>query len=442
MSTKIFFCIQAIFLIISPNIFSQNTIFADSLLKAATLQNCITYAIDHQPSIQQSLLNEKIANQEVKSKLADWFPQLNLNFNFQHNYKLQTSIFQGNPVHFGVINTSTAQLELTQTIFDRDVLLASSTAGDFRKQAEQSTTENKINVVVNVSKAFYAALLSQNQIDLVNEDITRLTQSQKDTYNQYKGGMVDKTDYLRATVALNNANAEKKQDEELLKANLANLKNEMGYPINSNLKLDYDTTKMENDVFIDTTISVELNNRIEYQLLQTQKSLQEANLHYYEWSFIPSLSAFGDYNFNFLNDNLSKLYNQNFPSEYVGLKLSFPIFQGGKRFQEIEQARLELEQYNYDFESLGNSINTEYISAMSSYKSNLNYFLTQKKNLELAKEVYNTIQLQYKSGVKAYLDVITAETDLRATQVNYINALYQALSSKLDVQKALGEVKY
>ncbi len=439
---KIIFFIQVIILFLAPSIFSQIKNSPDSLLHNATLQDCIQFALENQPSIKQSLIDESITNQEIKSKLADWFPQLNFNFNFQHNYKLQTSVFQGNAVHFGVTNTSSAQFSLTQTIFDRDVLLASTTAGDVRKQVEESTTENKINVVVNVSKAFYAALLAQNQIDLINEDITRLTQSEKDTYNQYKSGVVDKTDYMRATVALNNAKAEQKQDEEMLKASYANLKEQMGYPASSELKLNYDTTKMESDIFIDTTGTIDSKNRIEYQLLETEKRLQEADLHYYQWSFIPSLSAFGDYNFNFLNDELSKLYNQNYPSAYIGLQLSFPIFQGGKRFQEIEQAKLELEQYDYDFESLENSINTEYVQALANYKSNLNNFLTQKENLNLAKEIYNTIELQYKSGIKSYLEVITAETDLRTTQVNYINALYQVLSSKLDVQKALGTIKY
>ncbi|HLX93246.1 MAG TPA: TolC family protein, partial [Puia sp.] len=65
-----------------------------------------------------------------------------------------------------------------------------------------------------------------------------------------------------------------------------------------------------------------------------------------------------------------------------------------------------------------------------------------KENLGLAREVYNTVELQYRSGVKAYLDVITAETNLRVTQVNYINALFQLLSSKIDVQKSLGTITY
>ena len=438
----IFSAVLILFLFTAPFNLSQTNSQNDSLLYKATLENCIEYALKNQPLIKQSLVDENITNQEINSKIADWFPQLNFNFNYQHNYKLQTSVIQGNTVHFGIINTSSAQFSLNQTIFNRDVLLASSTAGDVQMQAEQSTSENKINVVVNVSKAFYSALLSQNQIDLVNEDIIRLKQSKKNTYSQYKSGVVDQTDYMRATVALNNAIAEQKQDQEMLKTSYAYLKEQMGYPANEKLLLNYDTTKMEEDIFIDTTNTIDFNNRIEFQLLRTEKRLQEANLDYYKWSFIPSLSAFGEYNFNFLNDKLSQLYKQDYPTSYVGLQLSFPIFEGGKRFHEIEQAKLELERYNYDFESLKNSINTEYVQALSNYKSNLANFLIQKKNLILAKEVYNTIELQYKSGVKAYLDVITAETDLRSTQVNYINTLYQVLSSKLDLQKALGKIKY
>jgi len=56
--------------------------------------------------------------------------------------------------------------------------------------------------------------------------------------------------------------------------------------------------------------------------------------------------------------------------------------------------------------------------------------------------VYDVIQLQYKAGVKTYLEVITAETDLRSAEINYYNALYQVLASKTDVQKALGQINY
>ena len=427
--------------IVSP-IISQSQNGADSLIQKATLEDCIHYALLHQPALQQSLINEKIANQEIKIKLADWFPQINFNFDFQHNFLLPTTIFQGNPIHIGLFNTSDAQFSASQTIFDRDVLLASSTAGDVRKQAKQTTTVNKIDLIVNVIKAYYAVLLTKNQIDLTNQDIARLEQSLKDAYNQYKSGVVDKTDYMQATIALNNAKTELIQYEELLKTSYANLKEQIGYPPNGLINLNYDMTKMENDINIDTSQSLIYQNRIEYQLLQTEMRLQQANLNYYVWSFIPSLSAVGVYNFNFENDQFSKLYNRSFPSSYLGLQLSFPIFEGAKRIQQIDEAKLQIRLIDYDQSALQSSINTQYTQALANYKSNLNNFQVQKENLKLAKDVYSIIELQYKSGIKAYLDLITAETNLRSTQVNYLNALYQVLISKTDLQKALGTIKY
>jgi outer membrane protein len=431
-----------ILLLLNLPLFPQQENKPDTLFHKSTLDECIQYAFGHQPVIQQSMLDEEITNHAVNSKLADWFPQLNFNMNLIHNYKAPVSILGGSPVATSLRNTSSIQFALTQTIFDRDVFLAASTSKDISRLMKEKTAFTKIDVVTFVSKAFYSVLFTQEQITLLDEDILRLQQSVKDTYNQYKGGVVDKTDYERATILLNNAASQKKQFVELLKSRYALLKEEMGYPGGSDLIVDYDTTKMQNDAFIDTTMKLNYDNRIEYQLLQSQIRLQQANLSYQDLSFIPTLSAFGNYVYFYQNDNLSNLYKTNYLSSNIGLELSFPIFQGGKRIQEIEQASLEVKRYKYDLISLRDSINTEFITAMGEYQSNLNNYNILKENLGLARDVYNTIQLQYKSGIKTYLDVITAETDLRTTQSNYNNALFQVLSSKLDVQKALGIIKY
>jgi len=59
----------------------------------------------------------------------------------------------------------------------------------------------KIDVVVNVSTAYYATLVTKEQIALLDESVLRLEQSYKDAYTKYQGGIVDKTDYMRALVA-------------------------------------------------------------------------------------------------------------------------------------------------------------------------------------------------------------------------------------------------
>jgi len=435
-------------LILNPSLlYPQAT--TDSTLSEASLPNCIRYGLDHQPAVRASLIDEEITETTIKNKLADWYPQLNITANYQHYLKMPVTIFPdlNNPtgpkreIQTGVRNYSTPQLALTQTIFNRDVLLASRTARDVRLQARQTTTASKIDVVAAISKAFYDVLLTMQQIQVLEETITRLDRSLKDAYYQYQSGVADKTDYKRATISLNNAKADRKAAQEQLTARYAYLKQQMGYPAEQPLRLSYDTTHMEGEITFDTLQKVQYESRIEFQQLQTQQRLLQANVKYNQWSYIPTLSAFGYYNLVYQNDEFSKLYNHSFPNLYIGLQFAWPLFQGGKRMWNIRQANLQLKRNEVEMTDLKNNINTQYSQAMATYKSNLSDFYAQKENLDLASDVYNTLQLQYKSGVKTYLEVIIAETDLRTTQLNFYNSLYQVLSSKIDVEKALGTLK-
>jgi len=414
----------------------------DSVLTEATLQNVVAYAIKHQPLIEQALIDERITDNNIKARLADWYPQVNFNYNLQHNFQVQTSIIGGNPIKLGVDNTSAGQFTATQQIFNRDVLLALRSKDDVRLQSRQNTSNNKISVAVNVSKAFYDVIATTQQIKVADENIRRIETNLKNAYNQYQAGLVDKTDYKRAMITLNNVRALKQSNELLLKAKLQNLKNIMGYPDSSRLNLVYDSLQMEREINYDTSKTISYQNRIEYKLLETQRKLQEANVKYNKWAFLPTVAANAAYNLNFLNNDFGKLYGTNYPNSYAGLTLGFPIFQGGKRKYNISTAEWQLKRTDWDIVRLKNAVSAEYASAVANYRSSLINYNVLKENVDLAKEVYDIIQLQYKNGVKTYIEVITAESDLRTSQINYYNALYQVLASKIDVQKALGEIVY
>jgi len=91
-------------------------------------------------------------------------------------------------------------------------------------------------------------------------------------------------------------------------------------------------------------------------------------------------------------------------------------------------------------ENIKRQINTEYTQALASYKSYLNAYRLDKENIKTATNIFNIIKSQYNQGIKTYLDVIVAETDLRTAELNYLDALFQVLSSTLDVKKALGNI--
>ena len=419
---------------------SQTT--KDTLITNATITNCVQYALRHQPSVQQSLVNEEVTNETIKIKLADWFPQLNLSYTLQNNPQLVTSYFAGVYETSGTFNSSGLGLSATQNIFNRDLLLASKTAKDVRKEASQETANNKINTAASVSKAFYDVLLTQKQIDVIDDDINRLTRSLKDAYNQYRDGIVDKTDYKRATISLNNAKAQRKQTQDEETAKYSYLKQQMGYPDSFFLELQYDTTQIENDASLDTNVQLNYNSRIEYQILQTERRLYEANVKYYKWGYIPTVSAFGGYNLSYLNNSFSKLYSEDYPNSVIGVQLAVPIFQGNKRVYQIKQAQQQLQLADISITALKNNLNSQYSQAMAEYKGNLANYIALKDNVDLANDVYNVIRVQYQQGIKTYLDVIVAESDLRSSLLNYYTALYQLLQSKIDVEQALGTIPY
>ncbi len=431
----------SVLLCMSLPAFSQ-TIPQDSLLNEVTLQSAITYAIKNQPAIQQSLLDEQITASNIRSRLADWYPQVNFNFAVQHNFLLPTSFFAGNATRLGVNNTSAGQFTATQTIFNRDVLLAKRTKAQVLLQSRQATADNTIDLIVNVTKAFYDVLATAQQVKVAEENIIRIERSLKDAEAQYKAGIADKIDYKRATISLNNTRASKRSNEELVKAKQEYLKSLMAYPQQAPLNIIYDSIALENEISLDTLLVPDYRARIEYRILETQQNLLQANVAYNRWSYLPSVSANGAYNLNFQNNKFGKLYNANYPNSYAGLTLGVPIFQGGKRKANIHTAELELSRNSLDITNLKNNINAQFAQALATYKGSLGNYLALKENILVAREVYDVIQLQYRSGIKTYLEVITAEADLRTSQINYFNALYQVLAGKVDVQRALGQITY
>lgn len=443
---RIFFLTTYALTVLFEGVQAQGTM--DSLTGFATLKDCIQYALEHQPALKQAYLDQRITEREIRSKLSEWYPQVGLDFSFAHYLELPTAIFPdfSNPsgpkkqIRLGVVQNSSIAFTLSQTLFNNDVLLASRSASDVRLQASQNLVYSQISAVTGVSKAYYDILVSERQLDILDEDIRRLQKSEQDAYAQYQAGLVDKTDYQRATITLNNSRAQRQSLGEQIPAKFALLKQTMGYPIHSILKLTYDTGTLEGQALLDTSQAPKYEDRIEYQMLLTRKRLDLDNIDYYKWAFLPSLSANLAYNLSYLNDKLSSLYQTAFPNSLFGLTVSLPLFQGFKRVQDLRTARLEMQRATWDLTAMRHQIYSEFTQAMASYKANLNQWVILKRNQELAKQVYETISLQYKAGIKTYLEVISAESDLRSSEFNYLNALFNLLVSKIDVEQAMGKI--
>lgn len=424
--------------------FAQNGTTAGNSTAALTLNDCLKYALKNQPALNQSLIDEAIARTNNRIAYSSWLPQVSGAGTFQHYFQLPTAFSYVNgvptPVSSGLYNYSIPSITASQTIFTPDVMLAVRAAKLNIEAARQNTGNTKIALVATVSKAFYDLLLSIEQIGVYRDDTARLQKNLKDAYNRYVSGIVDKVDYKQATITLNNSLSQLKNATEAVQAKYAYLGQLMGFPADQQFAVRFDTLQMMQEIYIDTLARLQFERRIEYQQLQTIRSIQRETTAYYRLGFLPSLSAFYSYEHEFENNQFSDLYKHAYPYSLFGLQLSIPIFSGFKRTENIRKAKLQEQRTDWDEINLKLVIFTQYSQALASYKSNLYYFRAQKDNVDMARDVYNIVKLQYSEGIKAYLDVIVAESDLQTSEVNYLNALFHLLESKIDLEAAMGDI--
>jgi len=411
---------------------------------ALTLEQCVDYALEHQPVINQAVIGQAIVRATNAINTSGWLPQAGVSGNLTHYLSLPTNFIKNSSTGVvsqqktGVINTFTPVLSVTQTIFNPSLLYASKSASLYMRQAEQFTDSAKIDIVAAVSKSFYSLLLTLAQINVLKEDTARLNKNLHDAYHQYQGGIVDETDYDQAAISLNNSLAQLRQAVLNVNPQYAQLKQVMGFPPAGQFNVVYDTARMMNDISFDTTQQVQYERRIEFQELQTAKQLQRQLVNYYRKAWLPTVGAFFDYDYAFQNNSFGKLFSKAYPYSYVGLSLSLPIFTGFARMQNVRRANLQYQLMDWQEASLRSAIYSEYTSALAGYKSNFFNLNSTRENTGLAKKVYDIVQLQYQQGTVPYLNVITAEANLIQAEIGYQNALFQLLSSKIDLEKAMG----
>jgi outer membrane protein TolC len=433
-----FFCLS-----ISATCQTNSPINNSDTAQTYTLDQCVVYALKHEPFINMAIVNQAIVRATNAIATAGWLPQVNVVGNYTHYFTLPTSFIRdstGKTVNqkSGIVNTFTPTLAVTQTIFNPALVYAVHSAPLYNKQAQQVTDSNKIAIISAVSKTFYSLLNTLEQINVLKEDTARLNKNVSDTYHQFVGGIVDKTDYDEAVISLNNSLFLLRQAQEAVRPQYGQLKQVMGYPPTAHFNVVYDTLQMQNDIAFDTTQQLQFEKRIEYQFLQTTKALQLTTVDYYRKSWLPTLGAFFDYEDEFEHNSMSGFFNQAYPFSYAGLSLNIPIFTGFARLNNLKRARLQYDMLDWQEVELKSQIWSDYTTAMANYKSNLFNLTVSRENVVLARETYDIVTLQYSQGVVPYLNVITAETNLIQSELTYETSIFQVLSSKIDLERAMG----
>ena len=433
-----------------------------------SLEESISFAMKHQVKMKNALLDQKSSlarNKEVtglalpnlKAKGGINYAPLIAGFilrdftkdairGYVNNDALNQQALTGSPdyITFALQPkfTTTATAELTQVLFDPSVMVALQARKALERFAQLSVnlTEQELKAVI--TKAYYDVLIAEKRAELLDKNVERIGELERETREIYNVGLVEKLDVDRITVTLNNLKTQQTTVKQLLEVAKMSLKFQMGMDVDQSITLtdQLDDSQLGVDLL---THTFDYNNRVEYQMLTTSDKLLAYDLKRYKLGGLPTLAAFGNYGYTLYNNKT--LFSSD-PSEIwqdnamVGVQLTVPLFDGFQRRNKVKQARYAYEKNKNDLANLRNGLEIEKENARITLRAGISNMENQKQNMKLAEEVYNTAKTKYKEGVGSSLEVMTAETALKEAQTNYFNALYEANTARISLLKALGEL--
>jgi outer membrane protein TolC len=421
-----------------------------------SLADCINYAYQHQDSVLNAGLDIKSAEYKVKETIGSGLPQINGSVSFQDFLKPPATVGPNifvTPIDlnaplvkfpFGAVKyNNTFSLQASQLLFSGTFIVGLQAVKTFKELSQRSLVRSKIQANVNVTKAYYQVLVSNEQIKLLDANIAQLKQQLDQTIQQNKQGFVEKIDVDRLTVQYNNLVTNRDNVARALTLNYQLLKFQMGMPIEQEIILtdklaDVNLDQKMAETTIDTTF---YHNRIEYNLLETNVTLNKLDVKSKKAAYLPSLSLNAGFGDVFQENQFRYLYNHSYTNSFIGVSLNIPIFSGGQRLNQLKQSEINVQKAQNDLYNVRNALSLEASAARIQFYNSIQSLNNQRRSRELAQEVLRVSKIKYQQGVGSSIEVTQAQTELENADNQYIQALYNALINKVDLDKAYARIK-
>jgi outer membrane protein len=416
-----------------------------------SLQQAIDYATKNNVQVKNALLDVQIQQQTNREVTAAALPQVSASGSVTYNAKLPVSLvpaefFGGQQgefakIAFGVKWAATGGVSLNQLLFDGQVFVGLQARETILKFQQKNVEVTEEMIRTNIHKIYYQLAVSKQQVELLDANIARFDKLLHDTRIIYENGFAEKLDVDKVSVTLANLQTERIRVVNMIDNGYYGLKLLMGMPQKDILVLT-DTVSYEQvrEGLLDPA-GFNYTDRKDYQYAELGIDLANYNVRRYKLSKLPTLSLNGYYNKNAQRDKFDFFGKGDwFSVSAFTLNLSVPIFTGFSTNAKIKKAQLELQQNINQRDYLRLSIDNEIEVARNNYRSAVAALDYQKKNMELAEEVYNQTKKKYEVGTGSQTEINTAQTELKTAETNYITALYDAIVAKVDFQKATGKL--
>jgi outer membrane protein TolC len=454
-----------------------------------SLQEAVAYAKKYNYTLKNSSLEVLAAENKVKEILALGLPNITASGTFMNNIQVPTQslpnflkstfvgsamgqaeaqVKQQNPnatqaeidaarkqagdavakeipdvlnAGFGRVYSLSGSIDASQLLFDGGFLMGLKASKEYVNLSKINLKRTEVETEVSVSKSYYMTLMLQTKLELVDVNLKALEKASFDLTKLAENGLIDKIESDRLILQLSSLQLQKDQLVGDIKTLTMVLKLQMGLNVNDNIELSDDLMKM----YAASKTNVlpakgDYTNRLEYQMVNQGISLYKLDKKRYQYGYVPSLVAFMTHQQNSFGDKIGDLGTKFFPGTYWGLKLSIPVFDGFKKQAQIQQAEINIKKAENDKKLLENAIDQEIFMYQANFNRASRQLDIQKRNFELAQEIFTRVNLKYTTGLGSSLDLTNAQRDLETARSSYLNTMYDYFVAQLDLRKAIGDL--
>jgi len=401
-------------------ILSANSIAARSLtikeVRALALENNRTYL-----SAQEGV---EIAKADVTKARSGAFPDINLTGSYDRNFyvpsffmQMEDSVGQIETIEFktGFKNSYGANLSIRQSIWSGGrVFTAMSIAKDYRKFSEDVANQMASTVLYQADVHFYMVALQRSRVDVLAKSLEAATHNLTVVEKQFSQGQVSEFEVLRARVEKSNLEPQLLQAESNLRLATKRLKSFLGLELGGGINLLEEEVNTTLDAALPSLpglTQTALEHRPEMRQAEYTRDMRRKAIRIARAGYFPSLSAIANYNWQAQSDRMT--LDENISRSWTaGLRLTIPIFQGGRVRGEVTQAVAKHRQAILDLQQQRDNIRLEVEESYDRLLQARNALDIQKNTIAQAEEGLRIANLRYESGVGILLEVLSAQAAL------------------------------
>jgi|GEM_PF-7120112 len=314
------------------------------------------------------------------------------------------------------------------------------------KIAIEDIESEKQNIISNVKKLFYNALLLQEQILLTEKNI-ELAKEQFDNKNiAFGSGDVSRLEVLQAEFNYKNSLPDYTKKKNQLKTLKNNIKVILNIPISDDIVIQGSLDIQFRKYTLEEIISLK-EDKSDLKNLKMQKSLlqKQKKMTIYQ-NFTPNFSAGLGYAptlsgpFNGGNWRSSDKWNA-----YDGFSFNFGVSMNFAAFLPNSKAWVDIKESEDNLKDIANSIeilNKSTDSSIVEYINNLNDAIDiieiAQLSQDLAQTVYDQTLLSVNAGYSSILEESEALNKLAQSKLNVLNERINYINSLIELELELG----